>query len=122
MLQIQQIRADKDSIIDRILKIRKLDVSGQVNEIFDLDVKKRETQKTLDDFSSKMNIISSQIGDCFKNGDVDKANNLKKETFDLKDQIKNLKNTFNSFDILIKELLYQIPNLPNDLVPPGKTE
>ena len=122
MLQIQQIRADKDSIIDRILKIRKLDVSSQVNEIFDLDLKKRETQKTLDDFSSKMNIISSQIGDCFKNGDVDKANNLKKETTDLKDQIKSLKNTFNSFDNLIKELLYQIPNLPHDLVPPGKTD
>ena len=122
MLQIQQIRADKDSIIDRILKIRKLDVSSQVNEIFDLDLKKRETQKTLDDFSSKMNIISSQIGDCFKNGDVDKANNLKKETTDLKDQIKSLKNTFNSLDNLIKELLYQIPNLPHDLVPPGKTD
>ena len=69
-----------------------------------------------------MNIISSQIGDCFKNGDVDKANNLKKETTDLKDQIKSLKNTFNSFDNLIKELLYQIPNLPHDLVPPGKTD
>ena len=122
MLQIQQIRADKESIIDRILKIRKLDVTSQVNEIFDLDLKKRETQKTLDDFSSKMNIISSQIGDCFKNGDVDKANNLKKETTDLKDQIKSLKNTFNSFDNLIKELLYQIPNLPHDLVPPGKTD
>ena len=122
MLQIQQIRADKDSIINRILKIRKLDVTSQVNEIFDLDIKKRETQKTLDDFSSKMNIISSQIGDCFKNGDVDKANNLKKETTDLKDQIKSLKNTFNSFDNLIKELLYQIPNLPHDLVPPGTTD
>ena len=122
MLQIQQIRADKDSIIDRILKIRKLDVTSQVNEIFDLDLKKRETQKTLDDFSSKMNIISSQIGDCFKNGDVDKANNLKKETTDLKNQIKSLKNTFNSLDNLIKELLYQIPNLPHDLVPPGKTD
>ena len=122
MLQIQQIRADKESIIDRILKIRKLDVSSQVNEIFDLDVRKRETQKSLDDFSSKMNIISSQIGDCFKNGDIDKANSLKKETTDLKDQIKSLKSTFNAFDNLIKELLYQIPNLPNDLVPAGKTE
>ena len=122
MLQIQQIRADKESIIDRILKIRKLDVSSQVNEIFDLDVRKRETQKSLDDFSSKMNIISSQIGDCFKNGDIDKANSLKKETTDLKDQIKSLKSTFNAFDNLIKELLYQIPNLPNELVPAGKTE
>ena len=122
MLQIQQIRADKESIIDRILKIRKLDVSSQVNEIFDLDIRKRETQKSLDDFSSKMNIISSQIGDCFKNGDIDKANSLKKETTDLKDQIKSLKSTFNAFDNLIKELLYQIPNLPNELVPAGKTE
>tara|TARA_X000000950_G_scaffold73079_2_gene90770 strand:+ start:7470 stop:8741 length:1272 start_codon:yes stop_codon:yes gene_type:complete len=122
MLQIQQIRADKESIIDRILKIRKLDVSSQVNEIFDLDVRKRETQKSLDDFSSKMNIISSQIGDCFKNGDIDKANSLKKETTDLKNQIKSLKSTFNAFDNLIKELLYQIPNLPNELVPAGKTE
>ena len=118
MLQIQQIRADKESIIDRILKIRKLDVSSQVNEIFDLDVRKRETQKSLDDFSSKMNIISSQIGDCFKNGEIDKANSLKKETTDLKDQIKSLKSTFNAFDNLIKELLYQIPNLPNELVLP----
>ncbi len=122
MLQIQQIRADKESIIDRILKIRKLDVSSQVNEIFDLDVRKRETQKSLDDFSSKMNIISSQIGDCFKNGDIDKANSLKKETTDLKYQIKSLKSTFNAFDNLIKELLYQIPNLPNELVPAGKSE
>ena len=122
MLQIQQIRADKDSIIDCILKIRKLDVSSQVNEIFELDLKKRETQKNLDDLSSKMNIISSQIGDYFKNGDVDKANNLKKETTALKDQIKILKKTFNSFDNLINNLLYQIPNLPNDLVPSGKTE
>ena len=122
MLQIQQIRADKESIIDRILKIRKLDVSSQVNEIFDLDVRKRETQKSLDDFSSKMNIVSSQIGDCFKNGDIDKANSLKKETTDLKNQIKSLKSTFNAFDNLIKELLYQIPNLPNELVPAGKTE
>ena len=45
MLQIQQIRDDKDSIINRILKIRKLDVTSQVNEIFDLDIKKRETQR-----------------------------------------------------------------------------
>jgi len=122
MLQIQQIRTDKDLIIDRILKIRKLDVSEQINEIFKLDIKKRETQKELDNFSSKMNILSSKIGDCFKNGEIDKANTLKKETTDIKDQIKSLKNAFNSFDDLIKELLYQIPNIPHDLVPSGKSE
>jgi seryl-tRNA synthetase len=122
MLQIQQIRADKDSIIDRILKIRKLDVSVQVNEIFNLDLKKRDTQKKLDDFSSKMNILSSQIGDFFKKGDIEKANNLKKETTDLKDQIKNLRTSFNNFDNSIKELLYLIPNLPHALVPAGRNE
>ena len=61
MLQIQQIRADKNSIIDCILKIRKLDVSSQVNEIFELDEKKRETQKNLDDlfFKNEYNIFSN---------------------------------------------------------------
>jgi seryl-tRNA synthetase len=93
-----------------------------VNEIFNLDLKKRDTQKKLDDFSSKMNILSSQIGDFFKKGDIEKANNLKKETTDLKDQIKNLKTSFNNFDNSIKELLYQIPNLPHALVPAGRNE
>ena len=71
MLPIQKIRADKDLIIKKIFEIRKQDVSSQINEVYNLDLKKRETQTILDELSSRMNTLSSKIGLLYKNGDID---------------------------------------------------
>lgn len=122
MLQIQKIRSDKDFIIKKILEIRNINIADQINKIYDLDLQKRETQKSLDEFSSKMNVLSSQIGTEFKAGNIDKANDLKKQTTALKDKIKLLKSSFMDLDNSIIDLLYQIPNMPNEIVPPGKLE
>jgi seryl-tRNA synthetase len=122
MLQIQKIRSDKDFIIKKILEIRNINVADQINKIYNLDLQKRETQKNLDEFSSKMNALSSQIGTEFKAGNIDKANDLKKQTTTLKDKIKLLKSSFMDLDNSIIDLLYQIPNLPNEIVTPGKLE
>lgn len=122
MLQIQKIRTDKDSIIKNIFEVRKVDVSDQINKIYNLDLKKRDTQKQLDEMSANMNVLSSQIGEQFKKGSIEKANILKKETTVLKENIKKLRQSFEDLDQSILELLYQIPNKPNELVPPGKSE
>ena len=122
MLQIQKIRTHKDSIIKNILEIRKVNVSDQINNIYDLDLKKRDTQKNLEELSAHMNVLSSQIGEQFKNGNIEKANSLKQETTLLKENIKKLKLSFEELDKSIVDLLYQIPNVPNQLVPPGKSE
>ena len=113
MLPIQKIRADKDLIIQKIFEIRKQDVSSQINEVYNLDLKKRETQTILDELSSRMNTLSSKIGLLYKNGDIEKANILKSETSELKEKIKDLKSSFIDSENSIKELLYQIPNLPH---------
>ena len=84
MLQIQKIRTDKDSIIKNILEVRKVDVSDQINKVYNLDLKKRDIQKHLDEMSANMNVLSSQIGEQFKKGAIEKANILKKETTVLK--------------------------------------
>jgi seryl-tRNA synthetase len=122
MLPIQKIRADKDLIIKKIFEIRKQDVSSQINEVYNLDLKKRETQTILDELSSRMNTLSSKIGLHYKNGDIEKANILKSETSELKEKIKDLKSSFSDSENTIKELLYQIPNLPHESVPSGKSE
>ena len=122
MLPIQKIRSEKDLIIEKILKIRKQDVSKEVNEIFKLDLKKRETQAQLDHLSSKMNSLSSQIGDLYKNGAIEKAANLKSETSEVKEKIKEFKLNFNNLEQEIKKLLYKIPNIPHDSVPSGKSD
>ena len=108
MLPIQKIRSEKDLIIKKILKIRKQDVSEEINEIFNLDLKKRDTQSQLDNLSSKMNTLSSKIGKLYKNGAIEKAANLKTETSELKEKIKDLKSTFSNLDQEVKELLYNL--------------
>ena len=68
MLEIQRIRREKESIIDQLKVVRKVDLSETINKLFILDEEKRDAQKLLDDQSAKMNSISAQIGQKFKEG------------------------------------------------------
>ena len=77
MLEIQKIREEKEFIISQLLKIRNIDISKNINQIFTLDEVKRETQLLLDNTSAKMNTLSASIGEQFKLGNVDQANSLK---------------------------------------------
>ena len=122
MLEIQKIRSNKEFIIERLLKIRKIDVAKEINEIFQLDEKKRETQQLLDSLSANMNTLSANIGKQFKAGNIEEANQLKSETGKLKEEIKQLKADFIDLENQLKNRLYEIPNVPNESVPSGSNE
>ena len=122
MLEIQKIRSNKEFIIEQLLKIRKIDVAKEINEIFQLDKKKRETQQLLDSLSAHMNTLSDNIGKQFKAGKIEEANQLKADTGKLKEDIKQLKADFIDLDNQLKNRLYEIPNVPNESVPSGSNE
>ena len=122
MLEIQKIRSNKELIIEQLFKIRKVDVAKEINEIFQLDEKKRETQQLLDNLSSNMNTLSANIGKQFKAGNIEEANQLKADTGKLKEDIKQLKADFIDLDNQLKNRLYEIPNVPNESVPSGSNE
>ena len=122
MLEIQKIRSNKELIIEQLLKIRKIDVAKEINEIFQLDEKKRETQQLLDNLSANMNTLSANIGKQFKAGNIEEANQLKADTGKLKEDIKQLKADFIDLDNQLKNRLYEIPNVPNESVPSGSNE
>ena len=122
MLEIQKIRSNKEFIIAQLLKIRKIDVAKEINEIFRLDEKKRETQQLLDSLSANMNTLSTNIGKQFKAGNIEEANQFKLETGKLKEEIKRLKADFIDLENQLKNRLYEIPNVPNESVPSGSNE
>ena len=122
MLEIQKIRSNKEFIIEQLLKIRKIDVAKEINEIFQLDEKKRETQQLLDSLSANMNTLSANIGKQFKAGNIEEANQLKSDTGKLKEEIKQLKADFIDLENQLKNRLYEIPNVPNESVPSGSNE
>lgn len=121
MLQLNTIREEKDRVLAG-LKKRNFKELGLIDDIIALDEKRRSTQLALDESLAKSNTLSKEIGSLFKSGETEKANVLKAETATLKDTIKTLTDTLNSTVESLNELLYRVPNIPNDLVPEGTSE
>jgi seryl-tRNA synthetase len=121
MLQAHFIRDHKDLVIERLAK-RNLDAKAMVEEVIALDEKRRSLQAQLDNTSAELNTISKEIGVLFKNGEVQKANILKEKTGTLKDEKNNFSEALNATADALQELLYKIPNVPNEIVPAGNSE
>ncbi len=120
MLQISYIRENKDLVING-LKKRNFKELELVEEAIALDEQRRLVQTKLDNALAESNKLSKEIGTLMKEGKKQEVEAAKAQTADLKEQIKqystSLEETVNS----LNDILYRIPNIPNALVPEGKT-
>ena len=121
MLQLNTIREEKDRVLSG-LKKRNFKELHLIDNIIALDEKRRATQLSLDEALAKSNNLSKEIGSLFKAGETDKANALKEQTATLKEDIKTLTDTLNTTVEQLNDLLYRVPNIPNELVPEGTSE
>ena len=121
MLQLNTIREEKDRVLSG-LKKRNFKELHLIDNIIALDEKRRATQLSLDETLAKTNNLSKEIGSLFKAGETDKANALKEQTATLKEDIKTLTDTLNTTVEQLNDLLYRVPNIPNELVPEGTSE
>lgn len=121
MLQLQAIRDNKSEIIEA-LKKRNIDASSLIEGVLKLDEKRRATQTELDNTLAESNKLSKEIGELFKGGKAQEANALKEKTGVLKEGSKKLGEDLNLAADELQNLLYQIPNVPNALVPAGNTD
>ncbi|MDX2362261.1 MAG: serine--tRNA ligase [Crocinitomicaceae bacterium] len=121
MLEIQRIRTEKESIIEG-LKKRHFDAAPIIDELIKLDEQWRGKKTDLETIASQMNQISKQIGILFKEGRQDQANKAKEQTSEMKAEENFLKAEVETLGAKITELMYQLPNVPNELVKAGKSE
>lgn len=121
MLQVANIRVNKEAYIDA-LKKRNFDATGVFSTVLELDEVRRATQTELDETLAESNKLSKEIGIMFKNGEQQKATILKEKTAGLKEKSKTLSDKLNETSEALQKHLYNIPNIPNDLVPAGTSE
>ena len=121
MLRVDFIKDNFSKVIDS-LKKRNKDYSSDLKKIIDFNESRKKQQTKLDTLLSEVNNLSKQIGELFKNGKVDEANELKKEVEKIKPEIKLLQELLNSNNKDLQELLCSIPNVPNELVKKGSDE
>ncbi len=121
MLEIQRIRNEKEAVIEG-LKKRNIDATETIEKLLDVDHQWRNSKSELESIAAELNTIAKEIGDLFKQGKQEEANAAKSKTADLKAKESELKVIVDSFENDITQLLYQLPNVPNELVPAGKNE
>ena len=118
MLHIPYLREHKNEIIEK-LKIKNFEANEIIEKLLNKDDSRKATQKELDSLLSKSNQLSKQIGELYKSGDTEKANELKEQTASLKEQSKALQDRYAVFEKDIQGILVQIPNVPHLSVPKG---
>ncbi len=121
MLEITRIRAEKDAIIEGLRK-RNIDATDTVREILDLDQKWRDSKTSMESVAAELNQLSREIGQLFKEGKKEEAAAAKEQTAGLKEKETLLKTETEELEQQITQLLYQLPNVPNELVKAGKNE
>jgi len=120
MLQLTNIRDNKDEVITR-LTIKNYDGQQIIEQILSLDTDRRKGQNELDTVLNEANVLAKQVGELFKAGKKTEAEELKNKSVTLKENSKKLEESLRTIEEQQKNLLVQVPNLPNSTVPKGKT-
>lgn len=120
MLEISLLRDNKKNAIKALNKRNIPDISDTIDDILSLDEKRRNSKTQLDHLQAESNMLSKEIGKLMKKGKRDDAEEKKKETSELKVRIKSLSDELTEIEQNQKELLYNVPNVPHELVPEGK--
>ncbi len=121
MLVVQKIIANKEAYVKALAK-RNFDAASVLDKVIALDEDRRATQTKLDNILADSNKFSKEIGMLFKNGEQQKANLLKEKTAVLKESSKELSTKLSDLQNELTEILYTIPNIPDDSVPNGQSD
>jgi len=121
MLNISNLREQKNKIV-QLLKIKNFDALDLIDLVIKKDNSRKLNQQKSDEILSKLNQSAKEIGFLYKQGELDKANALKKSSAELKEESKKLSAIQKEIQEEIKEILLQIPNIPHESVPSGNSE
>ena len=120
MLTLQCLREERDRVLDALAK-RHIDATATVDQILDLDAKRRATQTELDQVLAESNSLSRHIGGLMREGKKAEAEEVKAKTAGLKAKTGELKDAMDAAEQELQALLVSLPNTPCGLVAAGKT-
>lgn len=121
MLTIPFIRDNRETVIER-LKIKNFIHPEMIDLIISKDDERRTLQVKTNGLQAELNQLSKEIGNLFRQGENEKANEVKGRTSSIKNELDTLEQNLQDVTGELNELLVQVPNLPHPSVPAGSSE
>jgi len=122
MLLLSTIREERERLLEGLAKRRFNDAETILDKIVALDDERKSSQTNLDALLSEQKSLSKAIGDLFKSGKAQEANNMKAKVAELKEQSGALEDRFKAVKAELETVLLALPNLAHSSVPTGTTE
>ena len=118
MLQVNFLRENKERVLEGLKKrnFKELDL---VDAAITADDERKKLQFELDSQLSEMNKISKEIGMLIKDGKKQEAEAAKSKTSQYTESSKELESQLKDIEKNLLNILYQLPNIPNEKVVAG---
>ena len=121
MLTLKIITEDKEKVIRGLEKKNFQGAREAIDKVIEIDKKRREAQQELDANLSDAKKMATQIGMLMKQGQKEEAEKIKSNVQTMKEASKKLEDIMTQAQEDLTALLCQIPNIPYDEVPEGKS-
>ncbi|HEY0672362.1 MAG TPA: serine--tRNA ligase [Longimicrobiales bacterium] len=119
MLDIRRLREETQFVRDRLSRRGKADISENIDRVLAADAERRTLITQVEAARARRNEVSPQVGKLKQAGKHEEAEPLMKEMRELADQMKASETRLAELEATVRDLLLNIPNLPEDVVPPG---
>ena len=120
MLTLSVIKENPEAVIER-LAVKHFDARAHIERIIELDKVRRNRQQARDNQAAELNKMAAAIGALMKQGKKEEAEEAKAKVAELKENNKAIDEELKVAEDEITSILLNIPNMPCDMVPLGKT-
>lgn len=107
-------------IVER-LAVKNFDGKELIDRVLELDTRRRECQLKNDNQGAELKKYATEIGALMKQGRREEAETAKATVATLKEEQKTVADELAATEAEIRNILLSIPNIPCEMVPPGKT-
>lgn len=119
MLTLKLITEETDRVIRGLEKKHFKEAKETIDQVLQLNDKRRSTQNQLDKNLAEVNSLSRSIGGLMKEGKREEAEAAKQKVAEIKEKSKTLQAGMDQAAEDLNNLLYTIPNIPHESVPEG---
>ena len=119
MLTLKVITQETEKVLKGLEKKHFKNAKETIDQVLELDKVRRASQGELDATLQQSKLLAAKIGQLMKEKNIAEAEEVKKQVAELKEKSKALETAMEDAASKIQEILYTIPNLPNDSVPEG---
>ena len=119
MLTLKVITQETEKVLKGLEKKHFKNAKETIDKVLEYDKVRRASQGELDATLQQSKQLAAKIGQLMKEKNIAEAEEVKKQVAELKEKSKALEVAMEEAAGKIQEILYTIPNLPNEAVPEG---